>query len=73
MDRFSFLITPHYMSLLIGIGLILLALISVYFEVVPVKGGRIYLAKSPKSFWFVIAVCLLAGGYFIGDFLSQTN
>jgi hypothetical protein len=72
MDRLSFLITPEYRSFLIGTGFFLLALLSAYFGVCPGRGGRIYRAKEPKSFWFGVSIYFLGGVFFWIRFWYQS-
>jgi hypothetical protein len=71
MDRLADLIFRPL--LLIGIGFILLAVISVCTGVALGRGGPTYRAKDPKTFWWIVLIYFLGGVYFIGDFLSKLN
>jgi hypothetical protein len=73
MDHYSYLIYMPYRLLLIGIAFILLAVISAFAGACPTRGGVAYRAKDPKTFWWCIAIYVLAGVCFIGDFLSKVN
>ena len=63
----------QYNLFIIGAGFLLLALGSAYFGVCPGKGGRTYRDQEPKSFWFSVAIYLLAGILFWVRFWYQSH
>ena len=74
MDHFSYLIYEPYRSLLLGIGLLLLAVICTCTgKALAPYHGVVRRAEDPGAFWFNIAIYALVGLFFIADFLSKVK
>ena len=72
-DRVSSIFAPEYKLFWIGTAMISLALGSIYFGVVPGRGGCTYRSKSPKSFWVGVSIYFLGGAFFWLSFLYRSN
>ena len=69
-DRISrFVMEPYH---LLGFIFLIVAGVSICAGKAPTRGqGLVSRAKEPTTFWFIVAMCFLAGIVFIGGFLSR--
>jgi len=74
MDRFSYLIDRQHRFLLIGIVLLTVAAaFALSGEAFERYGRTVDRAEEPQRFWWDVAMCFLAGLFFIGLYLYQNS
>ena len=56
----------------LGLVFLFLGVFSMWTGKAPSRGGMVYRAKEPKTFWFIIVVDYLAAVGFIGKFYADS-
>jgi hypothetical protein len=72
MDRYSYLIYPPYLFLLVGIVFLVLAVIWTFTGKAFTRfNRRVYLAEEPIVYWWNVASYYFVGVFLIGYFLYK--